>query len=60
MLEKHQVRYMEVYLEPLIKETLLLWNNIKMHDISQLICERSFKMYDVICWTIHDFPRFGP
>jgi hypothetical protein len=31
---KHQVRDMDVYLEPLIEEMLLLWNGIQMYDIS--------------------------
>jgi len=28
-----------------------------MYDILWSINERSFTMYDVICWTIDDFPR---
>ena len=34
---KFQVKYMNVYIEPLIDELLKLWNGINMYDVSRPI-----------------------
>ena len=34
---KFQVKYMNVYIEPLIDELLELWNGITMYDVSKPI-----------------------
>jgi hypothetical protein len=56
---KHQVKNMVVYLMPFIDEMQLLWKGIIMYDISCPPSNRSFMLYGVLCWTIHDFPRLG-
>ena len=56
---KHQVKKMDVYLAPFIDEMQLLWKGITMYDISCPPSNRSFMLYGVLCWTIHDFPGLG-
>ena len=56
---KHQVKNMDVYLAPFIDEMQLLWKGITMYDISRPPSNRSFMLYGVLCWTIHDFPGLG-
>ena len=41
-LGKYQVKYMNVYIEPLIDELLKLWDGITMYDISILIGKKQF------------------
>jgi len=53
---KHKVRNMDVYLELVIDELMLLWEGIQMADISRPIYHRSFKLYGILCWTLHDYP----
>ena len=59
ILGKHQVKNMDVYLEPFIDETKLLWKGIRMYDISHPPSNRPFMFYGVLCWIIHDFLRLG-
>jgi hypothetical protein len=56
---KHQVKNMDVYIAPFIDEMKLLWKGIRMYDISHTPSNRSFMLYGVLCWIIHDFPRLG-
>ena len=56
---KHQVKNMDVYLVPFIDEMQLLWKGIRMYDMSHPPSNRSFMLYGVLCWTIHDFSRLG-
>ena len=56
---KNQVKNMDVYLAPFINEMQLLWKGIRMYDISRPPSNRSFMLYGVLCWTIHDFPGLG-
>ena len=56
---KHQVKNMDVYLAPFIDEMQLLWKGITMYDISHPPSNRSFMLYGVLCWTIHDFLGLG-
>lgn len=54
LLGKHQVRDMDVYLEPLIDEILRLWVDISMYDIFQPIGQKQFQFHGILTWTIHD------
>jgi hypothetical protein len=56
---KQQVKNMDVYIAPFIDEMQLLWKGIRMYDISRPPSNRSFMLYGVLCWTIHDFPGLG-
>jgi len=56
---KYQVKNMDVYLAPFIDEMQLLWKGIRMYDISRPPSNRSFMLYGVLCWNIHDFPGLG-
>ena len=56
---KHQVKNMDVYIAPFIKEMRFLLEGIRMYDISCPPSNRSFMLYGVLCWTIHDFPGLG-
>ena len=52
---KYQVKYMNVYMEPLIDELLELWKGVTMYDISrQKNAQRGFQFHAMIVWTIHD------
>jgi hypothetical protein len=55
-LGKYQVKYMNVYIEPLIDELLKLWAGITMYDICKPIGEKKFKFRGILLWTIHDAP----
>ena len=56
---KHQVKNMDVYLAHFIDEMQLLWKGIRMYDTSCPPSNNSFMLYDVLCWTIHDFLGLG-
>ena len=56
-LGKYQVKYMNVYIEPLIDELLKLWAGVTMYDISRPIGKRQFQFHRILGWTIHDAPR---
>ena len=47
---------MDVYIAHFIDEMQLLCKCIRMYDISRPPSNRSFMLYGVLCWTIHDFP----
>ena len=53
-LGKYRVKYMNVYIEPLIDELLKLWVGITMYDICKPIEEKKFKFHGILLWTIHD------
>ena len=55
-LGKYQVKYMNVYIEPLIDELQNLRARITMYDICKPIGEKKFKLCGIILWTIHDAP----
>ena len=44
-LGKHQVKDMNVYIEPLIDKLLKLWAGITMYDISRPIWKRKFQFH---------------
>ena len=53
----NQVKNMDVYLEPVIYELMKSWNGIQnVIGISRPIQQRSFTLYGILCWTIHDYP----
>ena len=56
-LGKFQVKYMNVYIEPLIDELLNLGVGVTMYDISGPIGQRRFQFHGILGWTIHDAPR---
>jgi hypothetical protein len=37
----------------------LLWKDIRMYDVSHPPSNRSFMLYGVLCWIIHDFLGLG-
>ena len=53
-LGKYQVKYMNVYIEPLIDEILKLWVGITMYDISRPIGWKQFQFHGILTWTIND------
>jgi hypothetical protein len=53
-LGKYQVKYMNVYIEPLIDKLLKLWVGITMYSIRKPIEEKKFKFRGILLWTIHD------
>jgi hypothetical protein len=53
-LGKYQVKYMNVYIEPLVDELLKLWDDITMYDISRPIGKKRFQFHGIIARTIHD------
>jgi hypothetical protein len=53
-LGKYQVKYMNVYIEPLIDKILKLWVGITMYDICKPIGEKKFKFRGILLWKIHD------
>ena len=53
-LGKYQVKYMYVYIEPLIDDLIQLRNGITMYDIYKPIRKKRFQFYRMLVWTIHD------
>jgi hypothetical protein len=57
---RRQVKRMDVYLQPLINELKQLWEGIQVYDVSRPIpMERSFTLYGICAYTMHDYPRLG-
>jgi hypothetical protein len=56
-LGKYQVKYMNVYIEPLIDELLNLWAGITMCDIYKPVVEKKLKFFGIRLWKINDAPR---
>ncbi|RDY03277.1 hypothetical protein CR513_13154, partial [Mucuna pruriens] len=51
---KHKI---DVYLQPLIDELCMLWNDgILTYDVS---LRQNFMMKAALMWTINDFPAYG-
>ena len=55
-LDKYQVKYMNVYIDPLIDKLPKLWANITIYDICKPIREKEFQFLGILIWTIHDAP----
>jgi hypothetical protein len=47
-LGKYQVKYMNVYIEPLVDELLKLWVGITMYDISRPIGKKNFNSMEYL------------
>jgi hypothetical protein len=45
----------DVYMEPLVDESLQLWYGISVYDITKEQGLRTFTLRAVLMWTIHDF-----
>ena len=56
-LGKYHIKYMNIYIEPLIDEVLKLWVGITMYDISRPIGKEQFQFHGILAWKIHDAPR---
>ena len=56
-LGKYQVKYMNVYIEPLIDDLLNLWDDITMYDISRPIGQKKFQFHGILAWKIHETPN---
>jgi hypothetical protein len=53
-LGNYQVKYMNVYIEPLVDEILKLWDDITMYDISKPIGQRKFQFHGMLTRTYHN------
>jgi hypothetical protein len=53
-LGKYQVKYTNVYIEPLIDELLKLSEGITMYGICKPIREKRFQCRGILLWTIYD------
>jgi hypothetical protein len=50
---------MDVFLMPLIKDLLKLWEGVPAFDASKPAGERDFSMRGVLFWTVNDFLAYG-
>jgi len=55
-LGKYQVKYMNSYINPLIKKLMKLWVDIAMYEICKPIREKPFQFHGILVWTIYDAP----
>jgi hypothetical protein len=55
-LVKYQVKYVNVYIDPLIEELLNLWDIITMYDICKPIGHKRFQCHGILLLAIHDSP----
>lgn len=57
---RRQVNNMDVYLQPLVDELNKLCEAIHVYIVSRPITiERSFTVYGICAYTIHDYPGLG-
>jgi hypothetical protein len=49
----------DVFMEPLVKELLELWEGVPAYDILKDVGSREFILRGVLLWTIHDYPGYG-
>ena len=60
VLGKIQVKNIDDYLQPLVDELNKLWKGIHVYEVSRPIAiQRSFTLYDMCAYTIHDYPSLG-
>ena len=57
--DKHKVKNMDIYLEPLIEELQDLWRGVEVLDVSRQLEERSAIIKCILMWTLHDYPGLG-
>jgi hypothetical protein len=53
-LGKYQVKYMNVYIEPLIDKIQNLWDGITVYNVSRPIGKKQFQFHGILTWEIHD------
>ena len=57
---RRQVKNMDVYLRPSIKEFKELWEGLHVYDVSRPIpSKRSFIFYVICVYITHDYPGLG-
>lgn len=49
----------DVFLKPLVRELLQLWDGVPALNMSKPVGCRSFTLRGMLLWSIHDFPAFG-
>lgn len=49
----------DVNLDSLVEELLELWEGVVAQDMSKDVRSRSFQLYAMLLWTIHDFLSYG-
>ena len=49
----------DVYLRPLVRDLLHLWEGVPAVNMSRPPGQRDFTLRAILLWTVHDFPAFG-
>jgi len=49
----------DVFLAPVVRDLLKLWEGILVVDISKPVGERQFTLRGMLIWTVNDFPAYG-
>ena len=49
----------DIYLKPLVRELLELWDGVPALNMSKPVGERRFTLRAMLLWTVHDFPALG-
>jgi len=49
----------DVFLAPLVRDLLKLWDGVPAVDMSKPEGNRSFKLRALLMWTVNDFPAYG-
>lgn len=49
----------DVFLKPLVRELLQLWDGVPALNMSKPVGSRHFTLRAMLLWSIHDFPAFG-
>ena len=49
----------DVFMAPLVRDLLKLWEGVPAVDMSKSVGERSFTLRTLLMWTVNDFPTYG-
>ena len=49
----------DVFIAPLIRDLLKLWDGVPAVDVSKEEGFRNFVLRAILLWTVHDFPAYG-
>ena len=49
----------DVFLAPVIRDLLKLWEGVPAVDMSRPVTERKFTLRGLLLWTVNDFPAYG-
>ena len=49
----------DVYLKPLVRELLELWDGVPALNMSKPVREHAFTLRAMLLWSVHDFPALG-